>query len=300
MTTLRPVDTALALAVVCVWGISFVAIKLGLQEMPPFALCAWRFLLAAVPLVFFVRPPPVAWPLLAGYGIAIGVLQFGLLFLAIAIGMPAGLSSIVISVQVFFTIGLSMWLFGERVRRTQVAGAAISAAGLGLIGWTKIEGGLIVQFLLVVAAALAWAAGNLIAKKAGRVDLLAFIAWSSLAAPLPLALVSLAFEGPSALVAPIAHPTMIVWVSLLAIAYGATVFGFGTWSRLLARNDAAIVSPYALLIPVWGMASTAVVFHERLTPAQAGGAALVIGGLVVAVFGPGLARSLRARIGRMT
>jgi O-acetylserine/cysteine efflux transporter len=300
MTPLRPVDTALALAVVCVWGISFVGIKLGLTEMPPFALCAWRFLLAAIPLVFFVPRPPVAWRLLVGYGIAIGVLQFGLLFLAIAMGMPAGLSSIVIPVQVFFTIGLSMWLFRERVRAAQVVGAAIAAAGLALIGWNRLEGGLVVPFLLVVAAALAWAVGNVIAKKAGRVDLLGFIAWSSLAAPLPLALLSLAFEDPSALVVPLAHPTLVVWGSLIGIAYGATVFGFGSWSRLLARNDAAMVSPYALLIPVWGMASTAVVFGERLDAMQALGAALVIAGLVFAVFGPGLGARLRARIGRLT
>lgn len=111
-------DTVMALLVVFTWGVSFVAIKLGLDAMPPMALCAWRFLLATVPLIFFVRRPNVPWTLLLGYGLMIGVVQFGLLFLAIAIGMPAGLSSVVIQAQVFVTIALSViWLGETSVRR---------------------------------------------------------------------------------------------------------------------------------------------------------------------------------------
>ena len=295
-TSMRPRDILLALLIVFIWGVSFVAIKFGLEEMPPFALCAWRFLLAAVPLVFFVPRPAVSWTLLAGYGIAIGVVQFGLLFLAIAIGMPAGLSSLVIQAQVFFTIGLSVVILGERVRPAQIAGAVIAASGLVILGWAKMASGLGLGFALVLGAALAWGAGNVIAKRAGRVELLGFIAWSSLAAPIPLALLSLLFESQTALLDPVLHPTFKVWGALLFIAYGATVFGFGSWAHLLARHDAAVVSPYALLIPVSAMASTALVFGERLNPAQASGAALVIAGLALAVFGPGLFTMLRTRL----
>ena len=289
----------LALVVVCIWGVSFVAIKLGLQEVPPFALCAWRFLLAAIPLVFFVPRPDVPWRLLVGYGLAIGVAQFGLLFVAIAIGMPAGLSSIVIQCQVFFTIALSVWLLGERVRPAHLAGGLVAAAGLAILGWTKITGGLALAFVLVVGAAIAWAVGNVIAKQAGKVELLGFIGWSSLSAPIPLVLISIAFEGPSAVLVPLVDPTWTIWGSLLVIAYGATVFGFGSWSHLLAHHDAAVVSPFALLIPVWGMASTAIVFGERLTAAQASGAALVIAGLLLTVFGPSWYRVVRNRIARL-
>ena len=277
---------------------SFVAIKFGLQVMPPFALCAWRFFLAAVPLVFFVRRPAISWNALIGYGVAIGVVQFGLLFLAIATGMPAGLSSIVIQIQVYFTIGLSVLFAGERVRPAQLLGAVVAVSGLAAIGWTKLTSGLGVGFALVLGAALAWAVGNVIAKRAGKVDMLGFIAWSSLFAPVPLALLSFIFEGPAALIDPVLHPTWLGWGSVLFIAYGATVFGFGTWSRLLARNDAAIVSPFALLIPVWGMTSTALVFNERLNAAQAVGAALVIAGLALTVFGPKLFTMLRTWPGR--
>src|SRR3954466_13914143 len=106
-----PGDLALTLSVVALWGFSFVPIKWGLDEMPPFALAAFRFFFAAVPLVFFIRRPRLPWSLIAGYGVAIGVVQFGLLFLGMKLGMQAGLSSLVIQLQVFFTIGLGIaWL----------------------------------------------------------------------------------------------------------------------------------------------------------------------------------------------
>lgn len=295
---MRPLDTFLALLVVFIWGVSFVAIKFGLQVMSPLALCAWRFFFAAIPLVFFVPRPNVSWGVLISYGIAIGVVQFGLMFVAIANGMPAGLSSLLVQVQVFFTIALSVMFTGERVRPAQLLGAVVAMVGLVTIGWTKIGSGLGPGFLMVLCAALAWACGNIIGKRAGRVDLLGFIAWSSLAAPIPLALLSLAFEGPTALIDPVLDPAWRGWGTVLFIAYGATVFGFGTWSRLLVHHDAAIVSPFALLIPVVGMASTALVFDEHLSAAQAMGAALVIVGLALTVFGPNLFKMLRTQIGK--
>ncbi|MEO7246655.1 MAG: EamA family transporter, partial [Rubrivivax sp.] len=165
-------------------------------------------------------------------------------------------------------------------------------------GWSKLTSGLGLGFALVIGAAFAWGVGNVIAKRAGKVDLLGFIAWSSLAAPLPLAALSLLFEGPTALLEPVLHPTWIGWASILTLAWGATVFCFGTWSRLLSHHDAAIVSPYALLVPVWGMASTALVFGERLDAAQAAGAALVIAGLALAVLGPAAYNRVRHRMDR--
>ena len=125
---LAPRDLALILIVVAVWGFSFVPIKVGLREVPPFALAAMRFFFAAVPLVFFIPWPQMPTRFVVGYGFAIGVVQFGLLFLGMKLGMPAGLSSIVIQIQVFFTIGLGIAFLGDRLHGENVAGAIIAAA----------------------------------------------------------------------------------------------------------------------------------------------------------------------------
>ena len=114
---LTPRDLALIIAVVVLWGFSFVPIKVGLNEMPPFGFVALRFFFAAVPLVFFIKPPRMPLRYVVAYGLTIGVCQFGLLFLGMNLGMPAGLSSLVIQLQVFFTIGLGMVFLGDPLRR---------------------------------------------------------------------------------------------------------------------------------------------------------------------------------------
>src|SRR3954463_9609914 len=126
-------DTLLVLAVVLVWGVNFVAIRWGVDEVPPLLLTALRYVVAAVPAVFFIKRPKVALGILVGYGIAVGVGQFGLLFTAIKFGMPAGLASVVIQLQVFFTIGLAVLFLGERPRGAQFAGALVAFAGIGVI-----------------------------------------------------------------------------------------------------------------------------------------------------------------------
>src|SRR6478752_6818941 len=136
-----PRDLALLLGVVALWGFSFVPIKVGLNELPPLAFVALRFFFAAVPLVFFIRPPRMPVRVVIAYGLAIGVFQFGLLFLGMNLGMPAGLSSLVIQVQVFFTIGLGVAFLGDRLRGENIVGAIVAALGVVLLAFYRIQAG---------------------------------------------------------------------------------------------------------------------------------------------------------------
>ena len=291
-THLAPRDLALTLAVVAVWGFTFVPIKIALTEVPPFALAALRFFVAAIPVVFFTRPPSMPWVHVVGYGFAIGCFQFGLLFLGMKLGMPAGLSSLVIQMQVFFTIGLAMLTEGDRVSRHNVFGAAIAIAGVVLLAVHKVTAGenaTFIGFLLVIAAAMSWAIGNIIAKRgagAHGADMFALVVWSSLVPPLPLAALSYAFEGGPAVVSAVASMSALAWGCVLVMAYGATLFGFGSWNALLHRYPTAIISPFALLIPISGIASGALLLHESLAPLQAAGAVLVFAELAINVYGP--------------
>lgn len=292
-------DLALILAVVALFGFSFVAIKVGLRELPPFTLAALRFFFAAVPLVFFIKRPRIPWRFVAGYGFAIGVCQFALLFLGIKLGMPAGLSSVVIQIQVFFTIGLGIAFLGEHLRREDLIGAAIATAGLVLLGVYKIMAGVsatVIGFMLVIAAAFAWAVGNVVAKRAATEyhgDMFALVVWSSLVPPLPLAALAYAFEGGAAAWSAVSSASALTWGCVLLLAWGATLFGFASWAALLHRYPTALVSPFALLIPVTGLASGAIFLGEGLAPLQMLGVALVLIGLAENVFGSGLRARLR-------
>jgi O-acetylserine/cysteine efflux transporter len=290
----------LALTIATIWGLTFVSIKIGLQTLPPFALSGWRFFLAAFPLVFFVGAPQVAWRWMIAYALFIAIGQFVVLFIALNMGFPAGLMSLVVQTQVFFTIGLAMFFYSETAKRSQWVGATIAACGLTVIGYTKMQGGAGIAFFLVIFAAVAWAAGNTIAKhvsklaaargdKSARNEKVApmnFIAWTSFAAVPPLVAISLAFEPSGSLMLPITKPSWALAFHLCVLAYAAQVFGYGLWSNLLTRYNASSVSPFALWVPVAGMSATAYFFGETLTPLQIVGAAVVMIGLAIAVLTP--------------
>ena len=280
----------LALAVVAVWGTNFVVIKVALAHLPPLLLAALRFLFAALPAALLLRRPAVSWRNLAGYGIAIGVGQFGLLFIAMRAHISPGIASLVIQVQVFFTIGMSMLLLRERVRPLQWAALALAAAGLVLIGLRADGETTAAGLALVLAAALGWAIGNLIAKRAGRVDMLAYVAWSSLFAVPPLLLLSLAFEGAPAMLDGLRSADAATWAAVAWQSIGNTLFGYVAWGWLLARHPAAVVTPMALLVPVFGMAASAAWLGEALPAWKLGAAALVIGGLALNML-PSLVRT---------
>ena len=295
---LAPRDLALILAVVAVWGYAFVAIKVALTEVPPFALAAVRFFCAAVPMVFFVKRPTLPWRSIAGYGLAIGVFQFGLLFLGMRLGMPAGLTSIVIQAQVFITMGLAVLFVGDHFHRHNLIASIVAAIGLGVLAASKVLAGLsgtFIGFLLVLLAALSWAIGNIVAKRGAGdhgADMFALVIWSSLIPPIPLALLSFLFEGGAAtVVQQVAAMSWKGWACVAMMSYGATLFGFGSWAVLMHRYPTALVSPFALLIPVTGVASGALFLGETLTSLQMAGAALVFVGLAINVFAPYLSRA---------
>ena len=205
--------------------------------------------------------------------------------------MPAGLSSLVIQVQVFFTIGLGLLYLGDRLSSRNLVGAAIAAAGIALLAAYKVTGGAtstFAGFLLVLVAALAWAVGTVIAKRAAgdhEPDMFALVVWSSLVPPLPLALLSYGFEGGAAAWDAIVHASALTWGCAVFLAWGATLFGFASWAGLMHRYPTGLISPFALLIPVSGLASGALFLGESLAAMQLAGVLLVLAGLAVNVYG---------------
>jgi O-acetylserine/cysteine efflux transporter len=286
-------DIALALGVVLIWGLNFVAIKWGVDEISPFLLTALRYLGCALPAVFFIRRPQVGWPILVGYGLTVGVLQFSFLFTAMRLGMPAGLASLVMQMQVFFTMALAMVLLGDRPTPLQLGGAAIALIGLGTIGAEHVGGAVLVPLLLTLVAAFFWAISNIITKRAGSIDMLAFVVWGSLVPPLPMLALSLLFEGPQALASlPGISPQALF--SVLFIAYGSTLIGYGAWAVLLGRHPASLIAPFSLLVPVVGFAAAFVFLGEQVSTLEVAGSLLIFAGLVLNVFGPRLLMRFRA------
>ncbi|AXD24637.1 O-acetylserine/cysteine exporter [Salmonella enterica] len=294
-------DGFLALLVVVVWGLNFVVIKVGLHHMPPLLLAGLRFLLVAFPAIFFVARPKVPLTLLLGYGLTINFGQFAFLFCAIKFGMPAGLASLVLQAQAFFTMALGAFVFSERLQRKQLAGIALAIIGVLVLIEASLNGQHIAMsgFMLTLAAAFSWACGNIFNKKimqhSPRPAVMSLVVWSALIPILPFLLSSLLLEGADHITQSLITIDMTTILSLLYLAFVATILGYGIWGALLGRYETWRVAPLSLLVPVVGLASAAVLLGETLTGMQLAGAVLIMAGLYINMFGFRVRRTARVR-----
>ena len=292
---MTPKDLLLALLVIIVWGLNFVVIKVGLHGMPPMLMGALRFMLAAFPAILFVRRPQVPLRWMLAYGMTISVGQFAFLFYAMYVGMPAGLASLVLQSQAFFTLFFAALFLGERLRGSNLLGLLIAASGLVLIGLQGGQAMTLAGFALTIAAASMWALGNVVTRKLGKVNLVGLVVWGSLIPPLPFLALSLWLEGPELISQSLRSLSLDSLLVLAYLAFGATILGYGLWSRLLSRYPASQVAPFSLLVPVVGISSSALLLGERLGSLQMVGAALVMAGLLINVWGGRLLDSWRQR-----
>ncbi|MDO9625299.1 MAG: EamA family transporter [Pseudomonas sp.] len=290
---MSPKDLLLALVVIIVWGMNFVVIKIGLDDMPPMLLGALRFMLAAFPAILFIKRPqiPLRWLLLYGATISLG--QFAFLFYAMSVGMPAGLASLVLQSQAFFTLLFAALFLGERLRMANLFGLLVAAGGLLLIGLQGDRLMTLAGFALTICAASMWALGNIVTRKLGKVNLVGLVVWGSLVPPLPFLALSWFLEGPEVIEAALRGINLNSILVLIYLAFGATILGYGLWSRLLSRYPVSQVAPFSLLVPVVGLTSSALLLDERLGPLQVLGALLVMLGLLINVCGGWLYGRLR-------
>ncbi len=274
----------MALAVVTIWGVNFSVVKIGLVDYPPILFSALRFLLVAVPAIFFIPFPKTSiWNVVA-VGVFLGVFKFSLLFLAMKSDISAGLASLVLQVQVFFTIGLSIIIFRERISRAQTVGICIAALGFMVFFGYAGENVTTTGLVMVMLAAMFWAICNIIMKKMQGVNLLHFFVWISIIPPVPLFMLSYIFETRDPL-SFILGATPISWVAALYVSYMSTLLAFALWGYLLRSYSAATVTPFALLIPIAGMVTSWMLLGETISAYETIGAICVLSGLAWSVLG---------------
>jgi O-acetylserine/cysteine efflux transporter len=278
-----PSHLAAALLMVSIWGFNFIVIRWGLNSMSPVTLTFLRFVFAAFPALLFIPPPRAPWRLVAGYGVFAFALQFSLLFGGMAAGMPTGLASLVIQVQVFFTIALVTLLTRERALPAQLVGATVAGAGIVVVA-LHLPASTLLGFALVMAAAASWATANVIVKRIPGERPLAVVVWASAAAALAMLPVVLWIEGPAGVWLTVSTMEPNAWLGVAFQAWPTTLLAFGIWAWLLRRHPAAVVAPFTLLVPVVGMTCAVLLLGEPVTWWKLVGAALVLGGLALTVL----------------
>jgi O-acetylserine/cysteine efflux transporter len=276
----RSRDLALAVLVAVIWGLAFVATRIGLDSFSPSQLTALRFLIASVPAALLPRPP-ISWPALVAIGLTLFTGQFLFQFFGIARGLPPGLASVIVQTQAFFTVLFAAVALGERPARRQVIGMAAALVGVLLIAATVGENLTAAGLALGLASAVSWGIGNVLVKRVGRADMLSLMAWLSLIPPLPSLALSLALDGPAGLARAVPGSSWLGLGSALYLGLVATTLAYAVWGDLLRRYPAATVAPFALLVPFVGALASSAVFGERFGPPRLAGMAFVLLGLLL-------------------
>lgn len=281
---LTPKHLFFVLVTVFVWGTNFIAIYLGLKELPPFLFCTIRFALSALPFVFFLPRPKAPILYIIGFGLFNFALQFGLLFSGIHLGLSPGLASLVMQVQVFFSIGLAFLFFKEKPNWFKIIGSLVSFAGIGIVA-THVGGDVtLIGLILTLLASLAWSSGNMFTKKINAGSPLSLVVWGNLVALPFMAVASYFIDGTTAITHSLEN---ISWTAIAAIAYVvyiSTHLGYGIWGLLIKMYPTSTVVPFTLLIPVVGFLSSALFLNEQLTEWKLWASFFIMGGLIFNLF----------------
>lgn len=305
---MTPLHIALAILVTFIWGVNFTFIAWGLESFPPLMLTAMRFFFTAVPLVFFFKPPKFNRALFI-YAIGTFVIQYAFLFTALYLGASAGLSALVLQLQIFITVLLAYLILGEAVSRIQIIGMLVGVLGLSVIVLNLGGDMPLVGFVCILIAAIGWSFGNIASKqvskqaatkaiqqragvpnvlpnskanKASAISALALVVWGALIAGVILIIASLIFETDAWTLTTFTQASLKSWLSLVFIVYVSTLVGFGLWAHLLAQNTASKVMPFALLVPVFGMTASVLLTGEVVTWWKMLAMVLILSGLVLA------------------
>ena len=296
---LTPKHLLLVLTIVLIWGVNFVAVYIGLQSFPPFLLSALRFGFSALPWVFFMPRPKAPTMLIFYYGLLNFALQFGLIFTGIKLGISPGLASLILQIQVFFSMGLAFLFYHDRPSNFKIACSLVSFIGIGIVGYHLNGGGTLLGLILMLLASFSWSAGNIFTKKIHSESPLALVVWGNLAAFPVMALVSFFFEGPVVILSSLQHVSWPAIAALFYIVYFSTHIGYGAWAFLMKTYSTSAVVPFTLMVPVVGFISSALYLGEELQSWKLLASLFILGGLIIGLLEKevrALITGLRARL----
>jgi O-acetylserine/cysteine efflux transporter len=292
---MQPKDFFLAVLITAIWGVNFSLIKLGLVSLDPFTLAGFRFLLCALPLVFFIEKPDVPLKYVAAYGLLFGVGLWGIVSLGIYYGVSAGIASLVLQFSAFLTVFLGFLLLKEDISVFKKWGTALAFAGLALI-ITITDGSVTyIGLALILLGAFSWSLANIIVKKSGTRTMFSFVVWSSLFSPIPLFLLGFATQEQHSLIQSILHIDRNAVLSILFQVYPTTLFGYWVWNSLLKKYPASTVAPLSLLVPIFGLLGSVMLFDEALGLTKITACLLIVSGLLVSVMGDRIFRSFHIK-----
>lgn len=274
---------------VVLWSTGYVVVRLTMPDAGPVRFLAWRFGAAAVLLAaaaLMVRAPWAARAVDYGHLAVVGLLVHGIglggVWVALDLGVEAGVAALVMGAQPLLTAALAIGLIGERIDRRGAAGLALGFLGVTLVIHHKLAGvGDPAGLVVVVAGVVGMTLGVLYQKRrCAHIDLVTGSA------------VQLAFAGAACLVA-------AWWIDDRPVEWTPRIFAVLGWSvfvlsiaatlllyRLLRRGDASRVASLLYLVPPVTALMAWAAFGETLAPLTLAGMALTAVGVALVASPP--------------
>ncbi|HHH0661353.1 TPA: EamA family transporter [Yersinia enterocolitica] len=288
-------DFLIALLSTAIWGVNFSIIKLGLITADPLILAGIRFTLCALPAVFFIKKPDTSWRYIIGYGLLFGIGLWGIVNLGIKAGVSAGIASLVLQFGAFFTMVLGAFLFHENLSKYQYIGIIVALLGLTSIIFISDGSVTFIGLALVLCGAVVWGLVSIIIKKSDTKKVFSFLVWSSLFSPIPLFILSYLFNGPSGFTELAIHFNTTTLFSILFQVYPNTLFAYWVWNSLLTKYPVSVVAPLSLLVPIFGMLGSVMIFNESIPSGKIIAMVFIISGLIIGLYGKRLIGRLKRK-----
>lgn len=283
-------DVFLAIGIAFIWGFNFVAMKVGIQEIPTLLFVALRATLSCLPWIFFFPRPPVSWALLIGIGICIGMTKFSLLGVGIICGLCGPTASLLLQSQAFFSVILAILFLKERPRMHEIWGMVVAFLGILVIGVHAFGGVTFLGLLAVLGAAFAWGTANILIKIAGTqkesaqdFSMLSLIMWINIVPPLPLLGFTYYTEGDH-IWEILKNASLLSYGAVLYSALISGIIGYALWGYLLKKYPTAIVTPFSMLIPITVTLFTIPLFNDPFTLEEGIGCLFITIGLGINQF----------------
>ena len=261
------------------WGFNFVVAKIVLAELPLFTMMTIRFILASCILIPFYKKPPAHIGYIALLAFVFAVLHMGGSFGGMAVGLDAGMATLIEQTNAPFLLILGTIFLKEKIGIKSITGIILSFIGTYILLQAPTSASNPIGFALVLAGAFFWGVYCLLLKKLKDVPALALVGWISLLAAPMTAIISLFTETRQ--LESIASASNTIWLLMIYMVIAVSIGAHGLWCYLLSRMSIGHLAPTTLMVPLFGVLGGVMFLGELFSLQIAIGGTLIIIGVAI-------------------
>lgn len=270
------------------WGTTFLATRVAIESIPPFAMAGSRHFAAGVVLAIVFRlrgiplPPRESW---------VGHALLGLLMIGVGNGclvwaqqfVASGVAAVLVSVIPFWMIGVEAFMpHGEPIRVRQVLGLVLGFGGIALLTSSSMNGSaptrqIVLGVIMTQLSCLGWAVGSAYAKRHKRDENLfaATAVQIMFGGAILMVVATLTGDWTSVM------PTSRSLIAVLYLVVVGTFVGYVSYVYALKHLPVSIVALYAYVNPVIAVILGSLLLRERFTPRMAFAIGIIFAAMLI-------------------